>query len=162
MLHVALLDLIHVDQERMIEVVQFVMTEVRLRQQVPEPVPDMVVLTIGLVIDMRKLILFCGVALTISCTPKKSGQFVRLDMYCDSCKVSVKSWWYRGNDSGSEVAYSGIIDNYQSINVERFDSDVPCVRLSEYINYGSDTIDIFFIENTDTIAHDVGATGYCN
>lgn len=110
---------------------------------------------------MRKLILFIGVALMVGCAPGKSGEFVKAKIYCDSCHVKIANEWHMGNDKGLEIAFDSDVVDSAEIDIERFKSDYPCIRLNGGQNYSTGQIDIFFYENNILIGHDVNGTGFC-
>lgn len=103
-----------------------------------------------------------------SCAPGKSDRLVRVDIYCDSCYAKVESRGYYGDPSDyqyiSEIPFDREILDYQQINIFRFDSPIDCIRIVNYYSYTTDTVDIYFIENNDTILEEhrlSAATTYC-
>lgn len=109
---------------------------------------------------MRKLILFIGVVLMVSCAPGKSGQIVNVDIYCDSCYVKVSN--SDGNDF-IETTFNGDVIDYKRVVVDRYTSNQSCVRVVEFTNYDTTSTIIYYIENADTIDIDAnGIDAYCN
>jgi hypothetical protein len=116
---------------------------------------------------MRKLMLFIGVALMVSCAPGKRDEPVHFDIYCDSCYVKIENMWFEAPGSGKprvyEYPFDGVVQSYKRVTFHRFDSPNNCIRPIEFMNYGSDTCWIYIIENGDTTASlDNGGAGYCN
>jgi hypothetical protein len=111
---------------------------------------------------MKKLILFIGATLMASCAPGRSGEVVRVDIYCDSCEAIVRNTWYKSDESNTETEFSGVVDDYYTINIERYISDYPCIRADISQNFTLNPSIIYLIENSDTthilVDH---STGYC-
>lgn len=109
-----------------------------------------------------KRIIYLLPLLLMACAPGKSGEVVRVDIYCDSCEALVRNSWYKGDDSKTETVFNGLVDDYYTLNVERYISDYPCVRTDISQNYTSDTTYIYLIQNGDTIYElQGGGAGFC-
>lgn len=98
----------------------------------------------------------------VSCAPGKSGEVVKVDVYCDSCEVLIRNSWYKGDESKTETVFNGTVNDYFTINVERYISDFPCIRADVSDYFIPDTCYIYLIENGDTTLTLVdNNTGYC-
>lgn len=111
---------------------------------------------------MKKLIYLLPLAF-MACAPGKSGEVVRVDVYCDSCNAIIQNSWYKGDDSKTETVYNGIVDDYYTVNVERYISDIPCIRTDITENFSTDTGFVLLIQGNDTIANLLyGGANFCN
>lgn len=109
---------------------------------------------------MKKIIYLLPVIL-LACAPGKSGETVRLDVYCDSCYIKIINRAKSGSQWFVETAFDGNINGYKSINISRFDSDLRCTQISNITNYSTDSMYFFVIENNDTIEGVDPQSGYC-
>lgn len=100
---------------------------------------------------MRKLI-FLLPLLLLSCEPERSGEIVRLDIYCNSCHVKVINKAKPENEWFSETIFDGQVTNYKSLSIQRFRSDfLRCTQVTEFSYANNDTLIFVVIENGDTL-----------
>jgi hypothetical protein len=102
---------------------------------------------------MKHLIYFLIAISILSCSPPKFNTVTTVDIYCDSCNVTLVN---RSND-WVETPFTGLITGYHSISVNRF-SNNGCLLFTHFQNYSTDTPVIYAIENNDTI---IGNTDFC-
>lgn len=110
---------------------------------------------------MKTAFYILSIIALISCTPQKSGDIVTVEVYCDSCNTLIQNSWYNGDNSGTETVYNGVVNGFIQFQVERYMSDIPCIRTDVTDNYSTDTPYVLVIENNDTTFLLHGGASYC-
>jgi hypothetical protein len=95
-----------------------------------------------------------------SCTPKKSDNPTRVDIYCDSCYVKVNNEYIKDDTRVVETPFKGIVNGFKSVEFYRFETN-SCVKVMDFINYSNDTPTFYYIEVNDTLFFDHNAYGFC-
>lgn len=117
---------------------------------------------------MKKLLLI-PILGSLACHPSKSETKVDIKVKCNACFVNIQNAVYFGNpndyDTYAESVYIGDVHDSISLSAYRYSSGINCLRTLDYNSFNTDSVEIWFIENNDTILYEKKhhrATAWCN